>query len=298
MIPAQVTLVRRGATRRIAERSAAGEHGPQAGAHPARCRRQACARSRSPASSAPSGYRRVADNSAVMAGLQRAPGVRYSVARAQHEGARSRVAVSSRRDRGVRRRERGIQPAATSTVRSRSRSSAFRPVVQAAKAQGVHVRAAVSCALGCPYQGEESADEVERVVRLMKDIGVEHCGIADTIGTGTPRRAQQALERALRHFPLDAVSGHFHDTYGQALANIYACLELGVHVFDTSAAGLGGVPLCQRCHRQRGHRRRGLHAAGPWASIPASTSTGWSMPGPTSPTCSAGRRCHARARLC
>ena len=121
----------------------------------------------------------------------------------------------------------------------------FRPVCEAALAQGIKVRCAVSCALGCPYQGEVSADEVERVVRLMKGIGVQHCGIADTIGVGTPRRAQAALERALKHFPLDEVSGHFHDTYGQALANIYASLELGVHVFDTSVAGLGGCPYAR-----------------------------------------------------
>jgi len=79
----------------------------------------------------------------------------------------------------------------------------------------------------------------------MKAIGVDHCGIADTIGTGTPRKAQAALERALKHFPLVEVSGHFHDTYGQALANIYACLELGVHSFDASVAGLGGCPYAK-----------------------------------------------------
>jgi hydroxymethylglutaryl-CoA lyase len=79
----------------------------------------------------------------------------------------------------------------------------------------------------------------------MKGIGVQHVGIADTIGVGTPRRAQAALERALKHYPLAEVSGHFHDTYGQALANIYACLELGVHSFDASVAGLGGCPYAK-----------------------------------------------------
>jgi hydroxymethylglutaryl-CoA lyase len=117
--------------------------------------------------------------------------------------------------------------------------------VAAAHEAGVKVRGAVSCALGCPYQGEVSADEVERVVRLMKGIGVDHCGIADTIGVGTPRKVQAAIERALRHYPLQEVSGHFHDTYGQALANILACLELGLHVFDTSIAGLGGCPYAK-----------------------------------------------------
>ena len=79
----------------------------------------------------------------------------------------------------------------------------------------------------------------------MKDIGVEHLGVADTIGVGTPRKVQAAMERALKHYPLVEVSGHFHDTYGQALANIYACLELGVHQFDTSVAGLGGCPYAK-----------------------------------------------------
>jgi hydroxymethylglutaryl-CoA lyase len=79
----------------------------------------------------------------------------------------------------------------------------------------------------------------------MKQIGVQHCGIADTIGVGTPRKVQAVLERALKHYPIDEVSGHFHDTYGQALANIYASLEVGLHVFDASVAGLGGCPYAK-----------------------------------------------------
>jgi len=79
----------------------------------------------------------------------------------------------------------------------------------------------------------------------MKALGVQHCGIADTIGVGTPRKVQAAMDRALKHFPIEEVSGHFHDTYGQALANIYACLEMGVHVFDASVAGLGGCPYAK-----------------------------------------------------
>jgi hydroxymethylglutaryl-CoA lyase len=82
-------------------------------------------------------------------------------------------------------------------------------------------------------------------VVLMKSIGVQHVGIADTIGVGTPRRVQAAMERALKHFPLAEVSGHFHDTYGQALANIYACLEMGIAHFDASVAGLGGCPYAK-----------------------------------------------------
>jgi hydroxymethylglutaryl-CoA lyase len=118
-------------------------------------------------------------------------------------------------------------------------------VVAAARAAGVKVRGAISCAVGCPYQGEVSADEVERVVLGMREIGVQHVGVADTIGVGTPGKVQAALERALKHYPLAEVSGHFHDTYGQALANIHASLQLGIHVFDTSVAGLGGCPYAR-----------------------------------------------------
>jgi hypothetical protein len=121
----------------------------------------------------------------------------------------------------------------------------FRPVVDAARTKGIKVRAAVSVALGCPYQGEVTADEVEHVVTLMKEIGVDHCGIADTIGVGTPKKVQAAMERALRHFPIEEVSGHFHDTYAQGVGNVYAALEVGVSTFDASIAGLGGCPYAK-----------------------------------------------------
>ncbi|MEO8526034.1 MAG: hydroxymethylglutaryl-CoA lyase, partial [Caldimonas sp.] len=121
----------------------------------------------------------------------------------------------------------------------------FRPVVAAAHAHGIKVRGAVSVALGCPYQGEVSADEVEHVVRLMKDIGVDHCGIADTIGVGTPKKVQAAMERALRHYPIAELSGHFHDTYAQGVSNVYAALEVGIATFDASIAGLGGCPYAK-----------------------------------------------------
>ncbi len=186
----------------------------------------------------------MADNAEVMAGIQRRSGVRYSVLTPNLKGLEA--ALPTRPDEVV------VFGAASEAFSQRNINCSiaesverFRPVVAAAHAAGVKVRAAISCALGCPYQGEVSADEVERVVQLMKDIGVDHCGVADTIGVGTPRRVQAAMERALKHFPLAQVSGHFHDTYGQALANILACLELGVHTFDTSIAGLGGCPYAK-----------------------------------------------------
>jgi hydroxymethylglutaryl-CoA lyase len=184
------------------------------------------------------------DNTEVMAGLQRHAGVRYSVLTPNMKGLEA--ALASRPDEIV------VFGAASEAFSQRNINCSieesierFRPVVAAAHEHGVKVRCAVSVALGCPYQGEVTPDEVERVVRLMKGIGVDHCGIADTIGVGTPKRAQAALERALKHFPVAEVSGHFHDTYGQALANIYACLEMGIHTFDASAAGLGGCPYAK-----------------------------------------------------
>lgn len=186
----------------------------------------------------------MADNAEVMAGLARRADVRYSVLVPNLKGLEA--ALPTRPDEVV------VFGAASEAFSQRNINCSieesierFRPVAAAARAAGLRVRGAVSCAMGCPYQGEVSLDEVERVVRLLKDIGVHHVGIADTIGVGTPRRMQAAMERALKHYPLAEVSGHFHDTYGQALANIYACLELGVQTFDTSVAGLGGCPYAK-----------------------------------------------------
>ena len=190
----------------------------------------------------------MADNTEVLMGLSRPAGVRYAVLTPNLKGLEGALALPAayRPDEVV------VFGAASEAFSQRNINCSiaesierFAPVVAAAHAAGVKVRAAVSCALGCPYQGAVTPDEVERVVLLMKGIGVDHCGIADTIGTGTPRAAQAALERALKHFPLVEVSGHFHDTYGQALANILACLQLGVHAFDTSIAGLGGCPYAK-----------------------------------------------------
>jgi hydroxymethylglutaryl-CoA lyase len=186
----------------------------------------------------------MADNAEVMADLQRAPGVRYSVLTPNLKGLEA--ALASRPDEIV------VFGAASEAFSQRNINCSiaesierFRPVVAMAHEHSIKVRCAVSVALGCPYQGEVTADEVERVVRLMKDIGVDHCGIADTIGVGTPKRVQAAMERALKHYPISEVSGHFHDTYGQALANVYASLEMGIHVFDASVAGLGGCPYAK-----------------------------------------------------
>jgi hydroxymethylglutaryl-CoA lyase len=189
----------------------------------------------------------MADNAQVMRGVKRKPGVRYSVLTPNLKGFEAAIAEAA-----ILPDEIVVFGAASEAFSQRNINCSieesierFRPVVEAAHAHAIKVRCAVSVALGCPYQGDVTPEEVERVVRLMKGIGVDHCGIADTIGVGTPRRAQAALERALKHFPVDQVSGHFHDTYGQALSNICACLELGIHTFDASVAGLGGCPYAK-----------------------------------------------------
>ncbi len=121
----------------------------------------------------------------------------------------------------------------------------FAPVVAAARQHGMAVRGVISCAVGCPYEGDVAPARVALVARRLKDLGVDHVGVADTIGVGTPRRVQAALEAALAHHEVDRISGHFHDTYGQALANTLAALELGVAQFDTAVAGLGGCPYAK-----------------------------------------------------
>jgi hydroxymethylglutaryl-CoA lyase len=190
----------------------------------------------------------MADNAAVLAGIERRPGVRYSVLIPNLKGLDA--ALSAPRTEWP--DEIVVFAAATEAFSQKNINCSiaesierFRPVVAAAKRQGIKVRGAVSVALGCPYQGEVSADEVERVVRLIKEIGVDHCGIADTIGIGTPQRVQAVLERALKHYSVAEVSGHFHDTYGQAIGNVYASLEVGIATFDASVAGLGGCPYAK-----------------------------------------------------
>ena len=184
------------------------------------------------------------DNTAVMAAIERRPGVRYSVLVPNMKGLEP--ALASRPDEIL------VFTAASEAFTQKNINCSiaeslerFAPVIEGAHAAGVKVRAALSCALGCPYEGDISADQVEAVVQPLRALGVDAIDIADTIGVGTPRKVQAAMERALKHFPLAEVSGHFHDTYGQALANLYASLELGVHSFHASVAGLGGCPYAK-----------------------------------------------------
>ncbi len=186
----------------------------------------------------------MADNHAVMAGIERRPGVRYSVLTPNMKGFES--AVADRPDEIV------VFGSASEAFSQKNINCSiaesierFAPVVEAARAAGIHVRGAMSCTVGCPYEGEVAPERVGYLAGLMKGIGVQHIGVADTIGVGTPVKVQRAIEATLAHYAVDDISGHFHDTYGQALANTLAALELGVWQFDTSVAGLGGCPYAK-----------------------------------------------------
>jgi hydroxymethylglutaryl-CoA lyase len=121
----------------------------------------------------------------------------------------------------------------------------FRPVAEAAKQHGLRLRGSISCSFGCPYQGEVSPESVADVVQRMRELLCDEIDIADTIGVATPRQARKVMERVAREFPITELSGHFHDTYGQALANIYASMEVGISIFHSSVAGLGGCPYAE-----------------------------------------------------
>ena len=118
----------------------------------------------------------------------------------------------------------------------------FRPLAQEAQKHGVKVRGYVSCVLGCPYEGNVPAAQVAKVAKALYDMGCYEVSLGDTIGTGTPAKTKAMIEACGAEVPIAKLAGHYHDTYGQALANIYASLELGVRTFDASIAGLGGCP--------------------------------------------------------
>lgn len=121
----------------------------------------------------------------------------------------------------------------------------FVPVMDAAREQGIRVRGYVSCVLGCPYEGEVAPQQVAAVARELFEMGCYEISLGDTIGTGTAGKTRTLFETVGRDIPRDKLAGHFHDTYGQALANIYASLLEGIHVFDSSVAGLGGCPYAR-----------------------------------------------------
>ena len=186
----------------------------------------------------------MADNAQVMSGIARGEGVRYSVLTPNMKGFES--ALLSKPDEVV------VFGAASEAFSQKNINCSiaesierFAPVVKAARDAGIAVRGAMSCTVGCPYEGDVAPERVAYLAGLMKSIGIQRVDVADTIGVGTPRKVQAAMEATLKHYALNDVSGHFHDTYGQALANTLASLEMGVWNFQSSIAGLGGCPYAK-----------------------------------------------------
>ncbi len=189
----------------------------------------------------------MADNYSVMAGIERKAGVRYSVLTPNLKGFEAAIANDKILPDEI------VVFAAASEAFSQKNINCsiaesierFAPVVAAAKTRGIAVRGAMSCTVGCPYEGAIAPSRVEYLAGLMRGIGVERIDVADTIGVGTALQVQRAFEAALKHYELPQVSGHFHDTYGQALANTLAALQIGVSNFQSSIAGLGGCPYAK-----------------------------------------------------
>jgi hydroxymethylglutaryl-CoA lyase len=186
----------------------------------------------------------MATSAEVMAGIARRPGTLYSALTPNMQG--FEAALASRADEVV------IFGSASEAFSQRNINCSiaesiarFERVAQAVKEHGLRLRGSISCSFGCPYQGEVPLEAVADVVGRMRDLGCDEIDIADTIGVSTPRKTQAVMETAARAFRLDGIAGHFHDTYGQALANIYASLETGVAIFHSSVSGLGGCPYAK-----------------------------------------------------
>ncbi|MBK8015402.1 MAG: hydroxymethylglutaryl-CoA lyase [Betaproteobacteria bacterium] len=183
----------------------------------------------------------MADAAEVMAAIRRKPGVSYPVLVPNLKGLDG--ALAARAD------EVAIFGAATESFSRRNINCSidesldrFAPVCERALAEGIRVRGYVSVVLGCPYEGDVAPEAVAHVSTRLLEMGCYEISLGDTIGAGTPLKTQRMIEAVARHVPVERIAGHYHDTYGQALANILASLELGVATFDCSVAGLGGCP--------------------------------------------------------
>ena len=183
----------------------------------------------------------MADTAQVMAGVNRAEGVRYCVLTPNMQGFKAAEAADAD--------EIAVFAAATETFSNKNLNCSieesferFSPVCKAARTAGIPVRGYISCVLGCPYEGEVTPESVADVARRLVEMGCYEISLGDTIGTGTPAKAQAMVEGVSRIVPVDCLAAHFHDTYGQALANILAVLQQGVSVIDSSVGGLGGCP--------------------------------------------------------
>jgi hydroxymethylglutaryl-CoA lyase len=183
----------------------------------------------------------MADAAEVLGGIERRAGVSYPVLTPNMKGLDAAIAAGAT--------EVAIFGAASEAFSQKNINCSiaeslerFRPLVLAAKTAEIKVRGYVSCVLGCPYQGEVAPNSVAEVAKALFDMGCYEISLGDTIGCGTPEKTKAMIEAVARRVPLKKLAGHYHDTWGMAIANIYASLQLGVSVFDSSVAGLGGCP--------------------------------------------------------
>jgi hydroxymethylglutaryl-CoA lyase len=183
----------------------------------------------------------LADAAEVMAQITRRPGVSYSVLAPNLQGAQK--ALAAKADEVV------IFTAASETFCQKNINCTieqsfdrYAAVADAVKANGVSLRGSISCSFGCPYEGDVPISSVIRVVDRLKALGCDEIDLADTIGVGTVKRVRELVRSASQQFPIERLAGHYHDTFGQALANILASLEAGLTIFHSSVAGLGGCP--------------------------------------------------------
>jgi len=186
----------------------------------------------------------MADSGAVFEGIARQPDITYAALTPNLKGYEAAIAVQAD--------EVAIFGAASEAFSQKNINCSideslarFAPVIEAAKAQGIRVRGYVSCVLGCPYQGEVPLADVVRVATALHAMGCYEISLGDTIGVGTPIHAQQMLQAVAEQVPMAQLALHFHNTYGQALANIASCLPLGVATIDAAVAGLGGCPYAK-----------------------------------------------------
>jgi isopropylmalate/homocitrate/citramalate synthase len=184
------------------------------------------------------------DATQVMAAIRKKQGVRYPVLTPNMKGFEAAVAAGCD--------EVALFVAATESFSRRNINCSVaesleraRPVAEAAAARGVRVRGYISCVLGCPYEGEVAPERVRDVAAALSVLGCYEISLGDTIGTGTPGKTRKLIATVAEAVPVERQAGHFHDTYGQALANVYAALEMGVATFDSSVSGLGGCPYAK-----------------------------------------------------
>ena len=186
----------------------------------------------------------MADSSEVMKGIDRRDGVSYPVLTPNLQGLTAAIAAGAT--------EVAVFAAASESFSQQNINCSidqslerFAPLISTATEQGLQVRGYVSCVLGCPYEGDVNPELAARVARQLLDLGCYEISLGDTIGVGTPGRAQAMIDAVAAKVPIDRLAIHFHDTYGQALANVMACIEKGVSVVDSSVAGLGGCPYAK-----------------------------------------------------